>query len=156
MNITCIKTTRIKNPELLAQLIYYNFNYLVKYPELQHTQKDIMNALLANGNLCYLLFHNNKLIGYMVGDFRTLPDNRYGYYISYVFISEKYRNGGLGTKLMNMLIKECQNRGVSWIVLTCDTRDKKIVKFYKKYGFNIDSGLNGNNVIHKVFSLRLN
>ncbi|MCJ7637962.1 MAG: GNAT family N-acetyltransferase [Nitrososphaeraceae archaeon] len=157
MNITIIKTPRINNPELLANIAYHNFKYLTKYPELQHSIDDIMKTLQLEGNLSYLLYDNKKLIGYMIGDFRTLPDNRYGYYISYVFIMEKYRNSGLGSKLMDMIIQECQDRGVSWIVLTCDSRDKKIVRFYEKYRFAIDKSLNGvdQNKIHKVYSLRL-
>lgn len=154
MNITIIKTPRINNPELLANIAYHNFKYLTKYPELQHSIDDIMKSLKSEGNLSYLLYDNKKLIGYMIGDFKTLPDNRYGYYISYVYIMEKYRNSGLGSKLMDMLIQECKDRGIGWIVLTCDSRDKKIVRFYEKYGFTIDKSLDQNK-IHKVYSLRL-
>ena len=156
LKINCIKTTKIKNPDILANVIYNNFKYLYNYPELQHTVKDIIKVLQSDGNFCYLLYNDKDLIGYLVGDFRVLPDNRYGYYISYVFISEKYRNKKLGSKLMNMLINECKNRGVNHIVLTCDSRDKQIISFYKKYGFKMDPNLGGNNnKIHNVYSLRL-
>jgi ribosomal protein S18 acetylase RimI-like enzyme len=156
LKINCIKTTKIKNPDILANVIYNNFKYLYNYPELQHTVKDIIKVLQSDGNFCYLLYNDKELIGYLVGDFRVLPDNRYGYYISYVFISEKYRNKKLGSKLMNMLINECKNRGVNHIVLTCDSRDKQIISFYKKYGFKMDPNLGGNNnKIHNVYSLRL-
>ena len=156
LKINCIKTTKIKNPDILANVIYNNFKYLYNYPELQHTVKDIIKVLQSDGNFCYLLYNDKDLIGYLVGDFRVLPDNRYGYYISYVFISEKYRNKKLGSKLMNMLMNECKSRGVNLIVLTCDSRDKQIISFYKKYGFKMDPNLGGNNnKIHNVYSLRL-
>lgn len=156
MNITCIKTVTIKNPELLANIAFNNFKYLTQYPELQHTQNDIKTIINSSGNLSYLLYNNNKLIGYMIGDFRTFPDGRYGYYISYVYIMEKYRGLGLGSKLMDILLQECKNRNiVKCIILTCDSRDGKIIKFYRKYGFDIDKNLDQNKV-HKVYSLNLN
>lgn len=152
--IKCIVTSRIQNPMVLAQIVYKNFSYLTKYPELQHNINSIVEALNANENLCYLLYHDTHLIGYLIGDFRTLPDSRYAYYISYVYISEKYRNKKLGTRLMSRLINKCNEKGVKFIVLTCDVRDKKVVKFYQKYGFNKDPNLGGNKP-HIVFSLYL-
>ena len=152
--IKCVETTKIQNPEVLAQVIYKNFNYLIKYPELQHNMKTIIETLKAEGNFCYLLYHDIKLIGYLVGDFRVLPDNRYGYYISYAYICEDYRNRKLGSQLMNKLINKVKEKGVKFIVLTCDVRDKQVVKFYQKYGFNKDPNLGGNKP-HIVFSLYL-
>ena len=154
MDIRCIETTKIKNPKLLANVVYNNFIYLTKYQELQHDINNIVKALDADESLCYLLYHDDKLIGYLIGDFRVLPDNRYGYYISYVYISENYRNHKLGSKLMYKLINKCQSKGVKFVVLTCDTRDKKAINFYKKYGFKVDPNLGGNK-LHDVFSLYL-
>jgi ribosomal protein S18 acetylase RimI-like enzyme len=154
--IKCIETTKIQNPEVLAQVIHKNFIYLTNYPELQHNMKTIIETLRADGNFCYLLYYDKNLIGYFVGDYRVLPDNRYGYYISYVYISKNYRNKKLGTKLMNKLIKSVREKGVKFIVLTCDIRDKKVVSFYTKYGFTKDPNLGGQYVKpHIVYSLYL-
>lgn len=153
--ITCIETNKIKNPELLANVAFNNFIYLTEFPELMHTKHDIIKTLQADGNMCYLVYDETKLIGYLIGNFRTLPDNRYGYYISYVFVSEKYRDKKIGTKLMNMLINKCNNVGTKFIVLTCDIHDTKIVNFYKRYGFKIDPSLGDKNKRHAVFSLYL-
>ena len=152
--IKCIETTRIKNPIVLAQVVYKNFIYLTRYPELQHNVNTIVQTLGADGNFCYLMYHDDKLIGYLIGDFRVLPDNRYAYYISYVYIAENYRNKKLGTKLMNKLINKVKEKGVKFIVLTVDIRDKKVVDFYVKYGFNKDPNLGGNKP-HLVYSLYL-
>jgi len=153
--ITCIEASRIKNPELLANVAFNNFIYLTEFPELMHTKQDIIKTLQASGNLCYLVYDDTKLIGYLIGDFRTLPDNRYGYYISYMYVSEQYRAKKIGSKLMNMLIDKCKSTGTKFIVLTCDVNDTKIVNFYKKYGFNIDPSLGDNNKRHVVFCLYL-
>ena len=152
--IKCVETNKIKNPELLASVVFNNFIYLTHFPELQHTKKDIVKILITDSCLCYLLYDENKLIGYLIGDFRNLPDNRYAFYVSYVYISDKYRNRKLGSELMQYLIKRCNDVGTKFIVLTCDTNDQKVVNFYTKMGFVIDSSLGGNKR-HNVYCLYL-
>jgi len=152
--ITCIEVNKIKNPELLADIAFNNFTYLSKFPELMHTKQDIIKTLQLSGNLCFLIYDGTNLIGYLIGNHRTLPDNRYAYYISYVFVSEKYRGKKIGTKMMDLIINKCKNAGTKFIVLTCDTVDTKIINFYKKYGFIVDPVL-GNGKRHEVFCLYL-
>lgn len=152
--IKCIEVSKIKNSSLLADVAYNNFIYLTKFPELMHTKQDIIKTLQADGNLCYLLYDGNNLIGYLIGDFRTLPDSRYAYYVSYLYISKQYRNKKLGSRLMDKIIKKCQDNGTKFIILTCDTQDDKIIRFYQRYGFKVDSYLGGNKR-HNVFSLYL-
>ncbi|ARF11301.1 acetyltransferase GNAT family protein [Klosneuvirus KNV1] len=150
--IRCIEVEKIKNPELLANVVFNNFSYLTEFPELMHNKQEIIKTLNAEGNLCYLIYDKNNLIGYLIGDFRNFPDNRYGYYISYLYISKLYQNRKLGTNLMDKIIKKCRNIGVNYILLTCDTKDEKIVKFYKKYGFVVDSSMGGDKR-HNVYCL---
>lgn len=153
--IKCIETNKVKNPQLLANVVFNNFLYLTHFPDLQHTKTEIVKTLNLESCLCYLLYDDTKLIGYLIGDFRTFPDNRYGFYVSYVYISSKYRNRKLGSELMNQLIKKCNNIGTKFIVLTCDTNDEKVVKFYEKLGFVIDSSLGENKRRHNVYCLYL-
>ena len=152
--IKCIEITKIKNPTSLAALIYNDFVYLSKYPELDHNVNSIIKTLCDMGNYSYFLYYDGKLIGYMIGDFRIFPDGRYGYYMSYLFINEEYRGRKVGSNLIKKLIKKCLDKGVKFIILTCDTQDKKAINFYTKYGFKIDPGLGGNK-LHDVFSLYL-
>ena len=95
-----------------------------------------------------------NLVAYLIGDFRTLADSRYVYYISYFYVLEKLRSKKIGSKLMDMVIKKCKIMGVSFIVLTCDTVDIRATKFYERYGFKLDP-LSANAKRHKVFSLFL-
>jgi|SRR5271166_640757 len=152
--ITCAETNKInkQDSDLFADIIYNNFEYLTKFPELQHTKKDILD-IFNQDILCYLLYDGKKLIGYLVGDFRTI-DTRYVFYLSYVYIKQDYRNRKLGSELMNRLIKKCKDHGTKFIVLTCDTNDKKVVNFYKKLGFVIDK-IHGGNKRHNVYCLYL-
>jgi ribosomal protein S18 acetylase RimI-like enzyme len=140
--LTCIGINKIKNPNILTDTIYNNFIYLTKFPELSHNKEEITKSVNSDGSLIYLIYDDRKLIGYLVGDFRTFPDNRFGYYISYFYVGEKYRNRKIGSKLLQNLINRCKRDDIKFIILTCDTFDSKIVNFYKKYGFKEDPVLN--------------
>jgi len=138
MALKCIETKRIQNPELLANIIYHNFVYLIEFPHLSHNKKAIIDTLKLPNNLCFLVYEDNNLIAYLVGDFKTLNDQRYVYYISYFYVMENYRSNGLGGQIMKLVINKCKNMGISFIVLTCDNHDPRVVKFYKKHGFVLD------------------
>lgn len=153
-NIKCIEVTKINNPQVLANVIYNNFSYLKDFPELGHTPGEITKSLQSEDNLCYLVYDKNKLIGYLVGEYKLLNDKRYIYYISYLYVSEEYRGKQIGSKLMDIIINKCQNDGIEYIILTCDTWDEKIVNFYKKYGFVLDPVLGGEKR-HNVYCLFL-
>ena len=99
----CVEVKKIKDTALMVNTIYNNFLYLVEYPDLMHTRDEINKVLNSNGCMNLLVFYNNKLIGYLIGNFRTLQDSRYVFYISYFYISQEYRNRGIGSKLMNLL-----------------------------------------------------
>ena len=151
----CKEVKRISNPDILANVVYNNFMYLINFPELQHTKQDIIKTLMLSGNMCYLVYDNkNKLIAYLIGDFRTLSDSRNVYYISYVYVVESYRGKKIGSQLMNILMRKCKLNGTNVIILTCDTHDKRLVNFYKRYGFVVDPVL-GAGKRHEVFSLKL-
>ena len=156
--IQIIQTEKINNPEILTNIIYNNFKYLKDVIELHHTPKEIEQSIKANGSFNYLVYYmgnNSELIGYLIGNFKNLSDGRYVYYISYLYIIKKFRKSGIGTKLMNLLIEECKNDEVKFIILTYDTCDDKIIKFYKKYGFVKDLILGKNNTQYNIFCLYL-
>jgi len=148
-NIVIRKVDRLKNPNLLCDAIYNNFIYLSKYPNLMHTKNEIGRLLTTPDNIMYLVYDNNKMIGYLIGEYKMLNDSRYVFYISYMFILDKYRNMKLGSRLMNKIIKECSDKGIKYILLTFDSNDLKLINFYQKHGFKKDPmlGNNGNNQI---------
>lgn len=157
------ETNKILNVNWFSDTIFKNFIYLSKVKELQHTKQDIVKLLLSKQLLCYLIYHNiyNKLmekynkvlIGYLIGDFRTLNDGRSVYYISYLFISGIYRNKKIGTLVMKLLFKKCKYLGIKFILLTCDSSNKKIVDFYKKMGFIKDPLLGNSSLKYNVYCL---
>jgi len=149
-----VEVKKIKYPDILTSIIYNNFLYLENYPDLMHNKNDIFKTLTNNDNFSYFIFLTNKLIGYLIGDFRTLLDNRFVYYISYLYIAKNYRRRNLGTNLMKLIINTCSNIGIKFILLTCDTFDIDVINFYKKFGFTDDVVLSNKNR-HQVFCLYL-
>ena len=151
-----IKSTRIKNNlDNLVDVIYNNFNDLADNPVLMHNRQDIYKLLSSQYFTGLFIFIGNKLIGYLVGEEKMLDDGRYIYYISYIYISEKYRYKKYGSLLMDMIEKYIKEKGnIKYIVLTCNTSNNGLVNFYKKRGYNIDIMLQTHST-HNVFSKRI-
>jgi ribosomal protein S18 acetylase RimI-like enzyme len=154
MKITYIKVKKINNPNLLADIVFNNFIYLKNIENLGHNKEEIIKTLNLPNNLDYLVYIDNKLIGYLIGDFRNLNSGRLIYYISYIYISKSYRGHKIGSQLLDLIINICKTKKIKYIVLTCDSEDNKIVRFYERYGFKVDEELD-NNSRHNVYSLYL-
>jgi ribosomal protein S18 acetylase RimI-like enzyme len=152
---TIIKSTRIKNDKkYLVDVIYNNFIDLAKNPILMHTKNDINNLLSSPYFIGLFIMINEKLMGYLVGEEKMLNDQRYVYYISYIYIAEKIRYKKYGSMLMNMIEDIIKAKGINYIVLTCDTSNTKLVNFYKKRGYDIDILLQ-THLKHNVFSKKI-
>jgi ribosomal protein S18 acetylase RimI-like enzyme len=57
-------------------------------------------------------------------------------YIRTLFIEEKYRGQGLGTKLMSHAFKYGKKKGCDFVYL--ETMDFQAPEFYKKHGFTVE------------------
>ena len=83
------------NKKLFINLIYQQFSYLTD-PKLNHNLGEISRLINNNRDfLGILVYHDNILIAYLVGEFKKLDDNQDGrlvYYITYMYVAPKYRN----------------------------------------------------------------
>lgn len=155
-NIVITKSTRIKgNKEILIDVIYNNFIDLSDNPILMHNKNDINKVLSSPYIICLFITIDNKLMGYLIGEEKMLDDQRLVYYISYIYIAEKIRYKKYGSLLMNIIeniIKSKKN--IRYIVLTCDTSNKKLVNFYTKKGYSVDILLQTHSK-HNVYSKKI-
>ena len=85
----------------------------------------------------FLLDNDNKIIGYLIGKTQGLNDGRFVYYISYFYIVNKYRNKGLGTRMLLTCMEYIKNQNISNIMLITKN-NSNAHKLYSKLGFDID------------------
>jgi len=123
-----------------AKTIYGNFAYLRYIPEMKHTSMEILR-LVTDKNFIGIMVYSpsDALVGYLVGEKMALQDGRYVFYVSYLYVSDKYRDRGLGSKLIDIIITLCREElGIHFIVLTCLRQNTKACNFYLHKGFKDD------------------
>lgn len=141
-----------KNKFVYAELIYRHFINLIKFPYVKHTKQSIYELLSSDNLFGYIVKNDKKIIAYLFGEYQQVKDGRNVYYLSYVYVSNNYRNKHIGSLLMKLLITHCKKIGIPFIILTYDSYDKKLTLFYKKLGFIVDPVLrNGNR--HEILCL---
>jgi ribosomal protein S18 acetylase RimI-like enzyme len=140
--VYCTQVYEINQPEPLVNAVYKNFVYLSNFPNLSHTRTELKRLLSSTNSIYYLVYDNkNQIIGYLIGEFKTLNDSRRVFYISYLYIANIYRGKGIGKQLMNMIINKMSSIGIRYIMLTCDTKDQKVMNYYTSLGFVPDAVL---------------
>ncbi|MFS0782094.1 GNAT family N-acetyltransferase [Bacillus sp. 1P06AnD] len=89
---------------------------------------DQLYRAICNSWYSVSFYHNKSLIGFG----RIISDGIYQTFICDVIVHPDYQTKGIGTKIMNALIKKCDQEGIKWIQLFC-AKGKE--HFYKKLGF---------------------
>ena len=133
-----------KDPLPFASTVYNNFGYLSKDPEAQHNMNEILRLFRDENFVGFLVYLGNKIVAYLVGEKKVLNDGRMVFYITYIFVSNKFRGKKIGTQLIGRLINRCKDWGIKFILLTCDVKNEKAYTWYKKIGFQEDPLLNSN------------
>jgi ribosomal protein S18 acetylase RimI-like enzyme len=150
------KFTSLKNIDRLSKIIFLNFIELQNQPGISFSITDI-TRLLSSSQLIgwFLLGTDNKIIGYIIGNTRTLDDGRYIYYISYFYIVPKYRSQGIGKDMLMKCIDDIATANIKFIMLTSNVSSNAF-KLYSKLGFVIDPSINIKNDTYKVMYLYCN
>ena len=85
--------------------------------------------------VAYGAFEDEKLIGIVEG-FLEKWNNRFVIANICVF-DETNRRSGIGTKLMEVILKAAEKSGARMVILETQTFNYKAISFYKKHGFEI-------------------
>lgn len=132
------RINQMKNIDRFAKIIYINFIELQNQPSISFSISEITSTLSSSEFLGWLLLNNDgTIVGYMVGQFQNLGDGRYVYFLSYLYIIQKYRGHGLGFKMMMNCIQYIKSINVKFIVLISNLYSNAF-KLYNKLGFSFD------------------
>lgn len=106
---------------------------------LSDTIPELKKMLQHNPNLCLVLELSNdekKIIGAVLGGF----DGRRGW-IHHLAVNPLYQNKGIGTKIMDELTQRFENMGAVKLKLEILKKNKKVIEFYKKIGWDLRNDL---------------
>lgn len=97
------------------------------FNEIKNINESLKNNPFFN---CYKYEENNKILGYIC--FEDLIDR---IEIDYIYVKPKYRNGKIGSKLIDYLIDYCIKKDKKNISLEVNEKNEIAIKLYKKYNF---------------------
>ena len=95
--------------------------------------KDYFINMINNQNILLLYKNENKPIGYI---FAKKIDNKY--LIDGLYIDINFRNKGIATKLIKVIIKEIYSLGNYKIFINVLKKNKVAVNLYKNIGFIVE------------------
>lgn len=121
-----------KCDELLTKLIQDERQYNDLINE-NYVVKNYFNQVLNDEKITLLAYYDVDLIvGYIL--IRKLDDDVC--LLDGLYVLEKYRNKGIGSKLLNEAIIRCKKYNVKYIDINVMNNNEVAKKIYKKMGFN--------------------
>jgi ribosomal protein S18 acetylase RimI-like enzyme len=141
--IVTLTALNLKNQDmtLLVNTIYKNFLELATEPRLNHNKTEIQKTLDSEGVVLFLILHENKIIGYLLGEVMDLEDKRHVLFISYIYVAQSMRSNGLGGELMTIAENFALNNKCIGVMLIFDTHNSNLVRFYERRGYMLDINL---------------
>jgi GNAT superfamily N-acetyltransferase len=131
-----------------AKIIFFNFLYLQYEKNINFSLNSIIEVLQNPTLTCWLILEKDIIIAYLIGNKQLLGDGRYVFFISYCYVSENYRNKGLGTHMMLNCFKYCKENRIAFIMLISNENN-----FIKKFGFIPDMLMKINNEKYKIYTV---
>lgn len=121
-----------KEYEEFDKIINLNWTYSdgKKYFRKRITKKDGFSEVIE---------YKNKIIGYLCGGRRKkLPYWKKAQYaeIESFFLEKKFRNKGLGSKLLRNFINWCKEKRIDYTFISASAQNLPAISLYKKLGFH--------------------
>ena len=113
----------------------FTMEWIESPEELNMSIDDDMLSDWLEDPVAYGAFEEGKLVGFVEG-FLEKWNNRYRISNICVF-DEATRHSGIGTKLIEVILKEAVKSGARMAVLETQNFNYKAISFYKKNGFEI-------------------
>lgn len=100
------------------------------------TKEEVERMLKRNPDLFLVGKINNRIVAIVMGGF----DGRRGY-VHHLAVEPDYQRMGYGSTLMEQLIKRFMQKNVKKIHLFVEKRNKNVINFYKKLGWELRNNL---------------
>lgn len=143
---------KLKNTDRLSKIIYLNFIKLMNQPGIDFSIESIENLLVSNNMVGWFLLDNNdKIVGYLIGEKKSLQDGRIVFFMNYFYIHKTYRGYGLGKKMLLKCLNYVKSNNILFTMLITE-KDTVGYKLYKKIGFKKDAIIKINNPNYVVLS----
>ena len=121
------------------EIVSMNINHFLSIESVLSSQFDdfwkpsILKAELENPNSCYFVaLQNNNVVGF-AGIWKSVDDC----HITDIVVKKDFRRHGIGSKLLEKLIKKAKSENANSITLEVDSTNIPAQELYKKYGFEI-------------------
>lgn len=102
-------------------------------------------AIIGKNGFVIIVEAEGKVIGYLCGSIKINPypfriASRFAK-LNNMFIGKKFRNKGIGEKMVKEFLKWCKEKKADHISVNAFAKNKKAINFYQKLGFK-DYSLN--------------
>lgn len=124
--------------QLLTYELFYDEN--LRKPS-ENELYDFWNRTVNNKRCVVLVAEKKNLVGYVYGwfmrDYFIFRKPRA--YISDLFVKPEFRRRGIGTLLVNELLKYFRENGVKFVYVDVYSRNDSALRFWEKNGFDTES-----------------
>jgi len=134
-----------------VNIVFNNFRNAENVRKLKHNKKEIKRLLLSENFVGVLYSVNDHTIGYVLAEARCLDDNRCVLFVSYIYVSSKFRGKKIGSVLMDEIEIRAKFDNMDGVMLIYDTHDEKLRKFYTDRGYKFDVKMRRYDVHDVVF-----
>ena len=111
--------------------------HYTKVWEISNKGIDDLNKIIEQGN-SFGAYHNNKLIGWIICEFRPWNNS---FYIENILVSESYRGQNIGRMFIKNINRKARELQCRIVELETQNTNYPAIEFYKKAGFKI-TGIN--------------
>lgn len=145
ITVSLINGNKLVNMDtgLFEHIVYKNFYHLAGPKELNHNMNEVHRLCNSSRSFVLTATIEGALVGYVLGEIINLNgfnqmDNRSVCYITYLYTVPKFRNTGIATQMLKLVRSFFKKSKSDGIMLTFDTTNQKLARFYKKNGFMRD------------------
>ncbi len=124
------------NHEVMSANIEFDPNINPDF-DLGEAGEILFKEALTNSDGIFLLaFDDEKLVGYINGEPREIPNREIKTFeIDNLGVIPEYRKHGIATMLYNKIVEEIKTRGFKKLYLNCYVQNTNALNFYKNLGF---------------------